>query len=222
MPAMPRGPPMQSVFCAVMPDDLAEAERDDGQVVAAQPQRRCAEQDAGRASSTPIATGSASSHGQAGVLEVSTADGVGADGEEADVAEVEQAGLADHDVEPEGDAARRSPTVNSTRRRSRCPGSMKQRRLAAAAARRGTISEGDQQRPPRTRPAAGAVAAAAAALAESSAPAPAALACGRVRAHARALPRDSPSMPVGRNIRTSTSTEKATTSCHSVPNSAEP
>src|SRR5690606_16099539 len=45
---------------------------------------------------------------------------------------------------------------------------------------------------------------------------------GRRNTHVRALPRLSPRMPVGRKNNTSTSTRKATTSRHSVPNSICP
>ena len=84
------------------PDDLAEPERDDRQVVAAHPQRRRAQDHAGdhgdgdrdrqRQEERPVP-----------VLRGQDAGRVGADGVEADVAEVEQAGVPDHDVEADRD-----------------------------------------------------------------------------------------------------------------------
>ena len=78
-------------------DDLAEAQRDDGQVVAAQAQDGKAQHDA-------EARGEQAGQRQAGpeaqpegLREQGV--GVGADGVEGDVAEVEQAGEADHDVQ---------------------------------------------------------------------------------------------------------------------------
>ncbi len=78
-------------------DDLAEAERDDRQVVAAQPQHRKAERE-------PETGGEGAGHRQA--LPEAEAEmrryqrvAVGADRVEGDVAEVEQPGEADHDVE---------------------------------------------------------------------------------------------------------------------------
>ena len=79
-------------------DDLAEGERDDGEIIAAQPQHRKAEQDApergqhaGERQQDPERQ--AESLGQQRV-------GIGADRVERDIAEIEQAGEADHDVEP--------------------------------------------------------------------------------------------------------------------------
>ena len=78
-------------------DDLAEGERDDGEIVAAQPQHRKAEQDAPE-------RGEDAGERQADPerqLEVRGEQrvGIGADRVERDVAEIEQAGEADHDVE---------------------------------------------------------------------------------------------------------------------------
>ena len=79
------------------PDDLAEAERDDGEIVAAQPQHRKAEQhaperrqDAGERQADP--------ERDAEVLRDQRV-GIGADRVERDIAEVEQAGEADHDIQ---------------------------------------------------------------------------------------------------------------------------
>ena len=78
-------------------DDLAEGEGDDGEVVAAQPQHREAEdhapaggEDAGERQADPERP--AEMLGKQGV-------GIGADRVEGDVAEIEQAGEADDDVE---------------------------------------------------------------------------------------------------------------------------
>ena len=95
-------------------DDLAEAQRHDGQVVAAQLQRGRAQQDAedARPAAAPagitIHSGMcrpsgniAAIHGE-GLGQVrrgQQAVHVGTDGEEGDVAQVQQAGIADHDVQ---------------------------------------------------------------------------------------------------------------------------
>ena len=79
------------------PDDLAEGERDDGEIVAAQPQHGKAEQhaperreDSGERQADPERQ--LEVRGEQGV-------GIGADRVERDVAEIEQAREADHDVE---------------------------------------------------------------------------------------------------------------------------
>ena len=79
------------------PDDLAEAQGDDGEIVAAQTQHREAEQDAeGRRQHA----GERQHHPEAqAVLRAEQRVGVGADGVEGDVAEIEQARQTDHDVE---------------------------------------------------------------------------------------------------------------------------
>ena len=79
-------------------DDLAEAERDDRQIVAAQPQHRKAEQDA-EARRQQAGERQALPEAEAEVVRQQRV-GVGADRVEGDVAEVEQAGEADHDVQP--------------------------------------------------------------------------------------------------------------------------
>ena len=78
-------------------DDLAERERDDGEIVAAQPQHRKAEQhapecgeDAGERQADPERQIEGGRQQRVGI---------GADRVEGDVAEVEQAGEADHDVQ---------------------------------------------------------------------------------------------------------------------------
>ena len=100
-------------------DDLAEGERDDREVVAAQPQHRKAEQDAPERGED---AGDRQQHperprpelveidGEVGIFGDEgderqavlgeQREGIGADRVEGDVAEVEQAGEADHDVEP--------------------------------------------------------------------------------------------------------------------------
>ena len=120
-------PPKSSMLAAVghdLADDLAEGERDDRDVVAAQPQRRHADQgagdgrrrdgeredeqevdvDAGRArDGVADQDGDAVPVGPGVDPEARPEVGgrVRADREEGDVAEVEQAGEADDDVEPE-------------------------------------------------------------------------------------------------------------------------
>ena len=78
-------------------DDLAEGERDDGEIVAAQPQHREAEQDAPERGED-AGERQADPERQAEVLRQQRV-GIGADRVERDIAEVEQAGEADHDVE---------------------------------------------------------------------------------------------------------------------------
>ena len=78
-------------------NDLAECQRDDGQVVAAQPQHRKAEQDAPEGCQNARQR-QADPEPEVVVLR-QQGEGVGADGVESDVAEIEQAGETDHDVE---------------------------------------------------------------------------------------------------------------------------
>ena len=106
-------------------EDLAEAEGHEGQVVALQPQRRRADDDAGDAATTPATIRTSQNvmwmpgkFGSAVSTEVDVdvaparrdvdredrhqpGGDVGAEQEERDVAEVEQAGVADDDVEAE-------------------------------------------------------------------------------------------------------------------------
>src|SRR5205807_4061701 len=82
------------------PDDLAEAQRHDGQVVAPQAQGGSAQDDAGDG-------GGGDAGGEDGpeapvLVHAQQGHGVAADGEEGDVTEVEQAGLAHHDVQAHG------------------------------------------------------------------------------------------------------------------------
>ena len=79
-------------------DDLAEGQRDDGEIVAAQPQHGKAEQhapergeDAGERQADPERQSEIGRQQRVGI---------GADRVERDIAEVEQAGEADHDVQP--------------------------------------------------------------------------------------------------------------------------
>ena len=78
-------------------DDLAERQRDDGEIVAAQPQHRKAEQhapergeDAGQRQADPERQSEIGRQQRVGI---------GADGVERDIAEIEQAGEADHHVQ---------------------------------------------------------------------------------------------------------------------------
>ncbi len=81
--------------------DLAEAEGHDGEVVTTHPQRRGAEEDA-RDHRDDDRDRHAPQPRQRAVLGAEDTDGVGAHGVEADVAEVEQAGIPDDDVEAQG------------------------------------------------------------------------------------------------------------------------
>ncbi len=83
-------------------DDLAEAKRDDGEIVAAQPQHR----NAGAICRRGRQTAADQQHECKGQVDVELArgqqrPGIGADGVEGDIAEVEQAGIADDDVQPQ-------------------------------------------------------------------------------------------------------------------------
>ena len=188
-------------------DDLAEPERDDGEVVAAQSQRRRAEQHAGgHGHAMPIG---ATARGQVAVGRAEHADRVRADGEEGDVAEVEQAGLADDDVQPDRHQHVAADGVEEHARRSRssaCRGSGSSR-----LGQDGSSTRDEARMPATTRPAR-----------QLPPPADELDVARHLRpsadavddAHARALPSDSPSRPVGRNIRTRTSTTKAIGSFH--------
>ena len=81
--------------------DLAEAERDDGEVVASEPQGRAPQHDAGHHRQDD-GDEQHLPRGERAVVGGELGGGVGADGEEGHVAEVEHAGLADDDVQPEG------------------------------------------------------------------------------------------------------------------------
>ena len=114
---MPKTPSSELIGDAA--DDLAERERHDRDVVAAQAQRREAEQRAGergedrgdRQDEQPVEVDAGLGLQQLGDADVDVggreearaepAHRVGADREERDVAEVEQAGEADHDVQAE-------------------------------------------------------------------------------------------------------------------------
>ena len=79
------------------PDDLAEGERDDGEIVAAQPEHREAEdhppgrrEDAGERQADPEAPAE---------IVGEEREGIGADRVEGDIAEIEEAGIADDDVQ---------------------------------------------------------------------------------------------------------------------------
>ena len=98
MPLMPSGPWVS--FCQVeqhQPDDLAESHGDDGEIVAAQPQHRKAEDDAPERGED-AGERQADPEREAEMLRQERV-GIGADRVEGDVAEVEQAGEADDDVQ---------------------------------------------------------------------------------------------------------------------------
>src|SRR5439155_21891776 len=91
--------------------DLAESQRYDRQVIAAEPQRRCPQQrpEAGRGEHADeqqqpewemdlVVQGTAIQ-----LARGEHADGVGVDGEEGRVAGVEEAGIPDHDIQPDGE-----------------------------------------------------------------------------------------------------------------------
>ena len=88
------------------PHDLGEAQRDDGQVVAAQPRGHQRHHGAGRRGEHQRAR-HAEHHRHAAALGGQGRD-VGAEGEEADEAEVDHAGHAPDEVQAERHAARRS------------------------------------------------------------------------------------------------------------------
>ena len=67
---------------------------------------------------TAMATGTARAKGTLPWAEAQHGHGVGADGEEGHVAEVEQAGLADHHVEADGDEHEDGHRVDSTSTKS--------------------------------------------------------------------------------------------------------
>ena len=81
------------------PDDFAEAERDDGEIVAAQPQHRKAEQDAGKGGED-AGKRQAYPERQSEIVRKQRV-GIGADRVEGDIAEIEQPGETDHDIQPE-------------------------------------------------------------------------------------------------------------------------
>ena len=78
-------------------DDLAEGERDDGEIVAAQPQHRKSEQDAPERREAARERQQEPERQAEGLCQQRV--GIGADRVEGDVAEIEQAGEPDHDVE---------------------------------------------------------------------------------------------------------------------------
>ena len=194
------------------PDDLAEPEGDDGQVVTAHPQCRRAQDHAEDHRDTDRDR----NHQQerpARVLGGQDPRRVGAGGVEPDVAEVEQPGVPDHDVQADcdqgvgGHGRQHAPEVGVRGRH--------QRRLqdGEGVGQDDAAHDHDQPRRPRTQPRK---------LdprrrREPTTPR------GRLRgAHARALARDSPRMPVGRTSRITIRSTKATTSCHWGPNNADP
>src|SRR5690606_19957585 len=140
-----------------------------------------------------------------------------ADGEEPDIAEVEQAGLADHHVQPDRDQA--VPRDVEHRDGEVVTGFGGQDRWVQPRQCEDQHHNRDQDHPlletAQVVPALG-----------DTRPPGCCRGLGRRRSlgrgHTRAFPSDSPRMPVGRNISTSTSSTNATTSRHSPPNSAWP
>src|SRR4051812_47365 len=193
------------------PDDLTEAERHDGEVVAADAQRRGTEDEA-RDHGDHDRDRHDDEPAELRVLGGQDADGVGADGVEADVAEVEQACVADDDVEAEGDedvgrdGEEHAAEVGAL---GRDEGDVQQRQHEQEDREEHPEQDLDGPwqvvhplpEPGRRRPASG---------------------FGDGGAHARAFPRDSPSRPVGRKSRIRISRTNATTSFHWVPTIADP
>ena len=107
---MPCAPPVTGACPGRQEDragDLAEAEGDDGEVVAAQPQDRRADEQADQAAAM-MTNGSAPQNQSSGLnagrgRRGQDRGGVRADGVEGHVAEVEQAREADHDVQAEAE-----------------------------------------------------------------------------------------------------------------------
>ncbi len=218
------------------PHDLPEAQGDDREVVAAQPQRRGPEDDPGdhgddhgdRHDRQPR-----EAHPELGVRGGQHRRAVGADGEEADVPEVEQACLADDDVEPDRDEREHRGVEQGDREVGRRFGGDDRR-----VDDRQEVDEDDDghEQAPLLRPAAGVPPArrvgpagphrrsggsrrrVGAGLRPGSRCGGAVGRLARAR-HTRAFPSDSPRIPVGRNIRTPTSRTNATTSRQSPPNS---
>ena len=200
-------------------DDLAEAERHDGEVVTAQPQGRRTEEDAGdqrhqdgdrdadRERDRPLlreAEPALQRLDDRRVGRPEQGDRVGAEGVEADVAEVEQSGQSDHDVEADG-----HDHVDDDQEQHARPVRPARGEVGADVGERQDVEvrqverEGDHQQHDDPADRLGGVVPA---LAELEA------AVGvEDLAHARAFPRDSPSRPVGRNIRTTTRTTNAYT-----------
>ena len=188
------------------PDDLAEAEGDDGEVVAAHAQRRPAEHHAEE-----------HRHGDGDrqheeerpgeVVDREHAGRVGADEVEADVPEVEQPGVPDDDVEADGDQRRGGDTehhpaeVDLLGRDDRRP---QQREQVEEDHQQD--DEGDPGGPGQ-----GGVA-----------PRDAVEVGADDAHHARAFPSDSPSRPEGRTRRMRMRSTKDTTSFHWVPKTPAP
>ncbi len=195
------------------PDDLAETERHDREVVPAHAQRRCTEQHAGDHGDDD-GEREGQQEGQRSVLHGEHADGVGADRVEADVAEVEKSRVADDDVEAE-----RDQPVGGHHEHHRAEVGVGRRDERRLEDREGVEEQrhGDQEDDPQR-------------LGQRPEPFPdaqvrkleASASAGPWGAHARAFPSDSPRSPVGRNIRIRTRRTKAITSFHSVPKNADP
>ena len=115
-------------------DDLAESQRDDGEVVAAETERRQSDEDARQHRQEPggdqhhphrdvdpdLLVRHRGAEVELDLLEVLRCEppgGVGADRVEGDIAEVEQAAVADDDVEPDGHHRERDHHDDGSRRR---------------------------------------------------------------------------------------------------------
>src|SRR6266545_4549810 len=209
------------------PDDLTEAERDDRQVVAAQPKRRPSQDHSGnhrechrdgyadRPADRPLLGQvvlllNPMRHGRGGRTE--QRHRVRADREEADTAEVEQAGQPDHDVQThrddhvDGDGEQRARPVRALL--DDVGTEVRQRVLVHP---RQVEQEHHQRHEAGTPPPHRHSAPSAAHLAHVASSCIVEVA-NSARHHTRAFPSDSPRIPVGRNISTTTRTMKAVTS----------
>src|SRR6478735_5123997 len=201
-------------------DDLAEPEGHDREVVTAQPQGGSAEDDARRERHRD---GDRDAHGEGDRPVVGQPEArlqrlhhrrrrrpeqghrVGAEGVEADVAEVEEPREPDHHVEPDG-----HDHVDDDQEQHARPVRAGGVQVGADVGERQDVEErqvegegDDQQQADGTDPLGSPV---------PAVPQLEAAVGVEELAHARAFPRDSPSSPVGRNIRTRTRTMNAVTS----------
>ena len=180
--------------------DLAEAEGDDGEVVAAEAERRRRRAPRPPPSPPTMASGRASQAVNEPAVGRELGGGVGADREERHVAEVEQAGVAHDDVQAEGEqdvhADREEQDALPVAGRG-WSGTRPRKREDGDAARATCPTSGSRSQRAADR------------LDDRQ--------LGQADASFMplALPRLSPSRPLGRNISTSTSTTKANTSFHS-------
>jgi hypothetical protein len=157
MPVMPFGPPVNLPVDQHDADDLAEAQRDDREIVAAQAQHREAEQHA-EEGGQGCRRAAGRCQKDRSKLRRQQRVGIGADRVEGDVAEIEQAGEADDDVQAPAEHDVGQHQVSITRRiddRSRV-GSQRSsgRQPIQRDALDRRVSGGRRRPPPRSRAAA--------------------------------------------------------------------